>query len=105
MPQYLVTMDLVRADPLLPLDRLAGLLREAILPSVESLIDLKSQGTIVTGGYPMGHQSIVFVMQAESEEELYEILKNLPLWTQVEARATPLQRFEELQGPNQSAPP
>jgi hypothetical protein len=78
MPQYLVTTGLARADPLLPLDRLAGLLREAILPSlpsVESLIDLRSRGTIVTGGYPMGHRSIVFVMQAESEEELFEILK------------------------------
>ena len=96
MPQYLVTMDLARADPLLPLDRLAGPLREAILPSVESLIDLRSRGTIVTGGYPMGYRSIVFVMQAESEEELYEILKSLPLWNQVKAKATPLQRFEEL---------
>lgn len=98
-------MDLAKADPLLPLDRLAGLLREAILPSVESLIDLKSRGKIVTGGYPMGHRSIVFVMEAESEEELYEILQNLPLWKQVEAKATPLQRFEELQKPNQSAAP
>ena len=53
----------------------------------------------------MGHRSIVFVMQAESEEELYETLKDLPLWSQVEAKATPLQRFEELQGPNQSGAP
>ncbi len=44
----------------------------------------------------MGHRSIVFVMQAESEAELYEILKSLPLWNQVKAKATPLQRFEEL---------
>ena len=53
----------------------------------------------------MGHRSIVFVMQAESEEELFEILKKLPLWNQVKAKATALQRFEELQRPNQSAPP
>jgi muconolactone delta-isomerase len=98
-------MDLARADPLLPLDRLAWLVRDAILPSVESLIDLRSRGKIVTGGYAMGHRSIVFVMQAESEEELYEILENLPLWNHVEAKATPLQRFEELQRPNQSGPP
>ncbi len=53
----------------------------------------------------MGHRSIVFVMEAESEEELYELLENLPLWSQVQAKATPLQRFEELQRPNQSAAP
>ncbi len=53
----------------------------------------------------MGHRSIVFVIQAESEEELYATLKNLPLWNQVRTRATPLQRFEELRGPNQSTAP
>jgi hypothetical protein len=42
MPQYLVRMDITRADPLLPVERLVGVIREAVLPSVESLIALKT---------------------------------------------------------------
>ena len=94
--QYLVTMDLGKPDPLLPLDRLAGFIQDALLPSVECLIDLRSSGKIVAGGYPTGHRSIVFVMEAESEEELFRTLEDLPLWDQVDTKTTPLQRFEEL---------
>jgi hypothetical protein len=38
------------ADPQLPVDRLANIVREAILPSVEALIPLRAQGRLVTGG-------------------------------------------------------
>ena len=102
MPQYLVTMDLVKADPLLPIDELAAVIRDAILPSVESLIDLQSKGKIVTGGYPVGQRTLVFIMEAESEEELYKTLKGLPLWDLVNTKATRLQGFEELQKPKDS---
>jgi hypothetical protein len=51
--KYLVTMDIERVNPLL-LDQLARVLRESILPSVEALINLKAQGKVTTGGYPIG---------------------------------------------------
>ena len=35
MALYFVTMDIKPADPQLPVDRLANIVREAILPSVE----------------------------------------------------------------------
>jgi hypothetical protein len=46
--------------PLLPVERLVGVIREAVLPSVESLIALKTQGKVLTGGYPIGQGAIVF---------------------------------------------
>ncbi|MGI9121921.1 MAG: muconolactone Delta-isomerase family protein, partial [Rubrobacter sp.] len=97
MAQYLVNMDLVKTDPLLPLDQLAELVQDTLLPSIEVLIALRSRGKIVAGGYPMGHRAIVFVMEAESEEDLYRTLEDLPLWDEVNTKVTPLQRFEELQ--------
>jgi len=45
----------------------------------------------------MGHRAIVFVMEAESEEDLYRTLEDLPLWDEANTKVTPLQRFEELQ--------
>jgi muconolactone delta-isomerase len=96
MPQYMVTMDITRADPLLPIDLLAEVIREAVLPSVERLLELKAQRKVITGGYPIGQRAIVFIIETDSEEELYEILEGLPLSEIAEARVTPLKSFEEL---------
>src|SRR3712207_3251334 len=96
MPKYLVTMNLFRTDPLLPVDQLAKLIRGAILPSMETLTRLKAQGKLVSGGYPIGRPAIVLLVEAESEEELYGMLKGLPLWDEVEVEATRMQGFEEL---------
>jgi len=73
MPLYLVTMNLNRSDPLLPVDQLTQFIRGAILPSVESLTRLQAQGKVVSGGYPIGRPAIVLLVDAASEEELYEI--------------------------------
>ena len=92
----MVTMDINRADPLLPIDQLVGVIRQAVLPSVERLMELKAQRKVVTGGYPVGQRAIVFIIETDSEEELYEILEGLPLSEVAKARVTPLKSFEEL---------
>jgi muconolactone delta-isomerase len=79
MPLYFVTMDIEPAHPSLPVDRLANVVREAILPSVEALIPLRVQGRLVTGGYLVGERSMVFVFEADSEEEVRDLLEGLPL--------------------------
>ena len=38
----------------------------------------------------------MFIIETDSEEELHEILEDLPLSEVAEARVTPLQSFEEL---------
>jgi hypothetical protein len=81
MPQYLVTMDLVDVEPLLP---------------IEALAKLKSEGKLLTGGYPVGQQTIVLIVEADSEEQLYETLEGLPVFESVRTSATELRSFEEL---------
>jgi muconolactone delta-isomerase len=103
MPLYLVEMNLTRTNPLLPVDQLTELIKGAILPSVESLTKLQAQGKVVTGGYPIGSPAIVLLVDSQSEEELYEILKGLPIWEQTEAEITPLQDFRELRSPDDPA--
>jgi len=97
MPKYLVTMNLLRNDPLLPVDQLAKFIRGAVLPSVESLTKLQAQGKLIYGGYPIGRPTIVLLVEAHSEKELYEILKGLPLWEQVEVEVTRMWDYEELE--------
>ncbi len=79
MALYFVTMEVEKpADPRLPLHRLANIVREAILPSVKALIPLSTQGRLVTGGYLVGEGTMVFVFEADSEEEVREVLEDLP---------------------------
>jgi hypothetical protein len=78
MPQYVVTMNITRADPLFLIGQLVRVIREAVLPSVERLIEFKAQRNVVTGGYPVGQRAIVSIIETNSEE-LYEILEGLPL--------------------------
>jgi hypothetical protein len=97
MPLYLVSMNLRRADPLLPVDQLTEFVRDAILPSVEALTRLQAEGKVVSGGYPVGGRpAIVLLVEANTERELYEILEDLPLWEQVEVEARRMQGLEEL---------
>jgi len=80
MAHYFVTMDLEPdAYPQLPTDGLATIVREAILPSVEALVPLSAARKLVTGGYLVGERTIVFVFEADSEEEVRQMLDELPL--------------------------
>jgi hypothetical protein len=64
--------------PAAAVERLANIVREAILPTVELLIPLRSQARLVTGGYLVGESTMVFVFEADSEEEVREVLEDLP---------------------------
>ena len=88
-------MDIETADPLLPVERLVGVVREAILPALEALRNLEGRGRVVTGGYPEGQRFLVMVVEADSEEELWEVLEELPLEGVAKVEATRLHGFSE----------
>jgi hypothetical protein len=85
MGRYFVTMKISEADsgnPALLLEGLTAVLREASVPTLESLLDLKAQQSReVIGGYLSGRQSVVLIMEADSEEQVFEVLKKLPAGT------------------------
>ena len=102
--QYFVTMDIEEADPLLPVDQLARIVREAILPSLEALVPLTAQGRVVTGGYPIGDNFMVFVVEADSEEEVQEVLEGLSLSGVARTNVRRLHTLEDLRSPDGHAP-
>lgn len=93
--QYLVTQELVDPGPLLPPDQLLGMYRTAVLPGHEALINLKSEGKILAGGYPLGERAIAFVVEADSPKELDSLLLEIPFWGITKTKVTPLQAFED----------
>ena len=48
--QYLVTGEFIDPGPLLPPDQFAGMLRQAILPSHDVLMNIKAEGKLLAGG-------------------------------------------------------
>jgi muconolactone delta-isomerase len=102
MPQYQVTMNLVKADPLLDIGQLTEMVTEAILPSLEALKDLQSKGKVLAGGHPVGQRYVVLFMEAESEDEVHELLEDLPLSDLGDTLVTELKSFEELQDPGKT---
>jgi muconolactone delta-isomerase len=103
MPQYQVTMNLTRADPLLNIGQLTQIVAEAILPSLEALKDLQSKGKVLAGGHPVGQRYVVLFMEAESEDEIHELLKDLPLSELGKTEVTELKPFEVLGSRSESA--
>ena len=93
--QYLVTQELVDPGPLLPPDRLLEMYRTAVLPGHEALINLKSEGKVIAGGYPVGERAIAIVVEADSPKELDSLLLETPFWGITKTKATPLQDFED----------
>ena len=92
--QYLVTEELIDPGPLLPPDQLVGIMRQWIVPSLDALINLKSEDKIIAGGVPVGERALVLIFEAESNEELDSILQRLPLWGLARWKVTPLENLE-----------
>src|ERR687886_2148882 len=93
--QYLVTQEFVDPGPLLPLDRWLGMMRSAVLPGHEALINLKSEGKVIAGGFPVGERAIAFIVEADSSKELDSLLLEIPFWGITKTKVTPLQDFED----------
>src|SRR5215207_7748703 len=103
MPQYMVSMNLLRADPLLDIEQLTNIVRDKILPSLDALKDMQTQGKVLAGGHPVGQRYVVLFMEAESVDEVRELLGELPLSELGEIHVTELKSLEELQDPGKKA--
>src|SRR5215217_592708 len=99
MAQYMVSMNLLKADPLLDIGQLSDIVTQKILPSLDALKNLQSQGKVIAGGHPVGQRYVVLFMEAESEEEVRKLVGELPLSELGEMHVTELKSFEELQDP------
>ena len=93
--QYLVTQEFVDPGPLLPPDQFLGMLRSAVLPGHQALINLKSEGKVIAGGFPVGERAIAFIVETDSPTELDSLLEEIPFWGIVKTKVTALQAFED----------
>jgi len=70
------------------------LLEFSVLPGFEALAKLEAENIIAGGGVPISERSVVFIIEAESNEALDQTLRALPFWAVLDWQVTPLVSFE-----------
>ena len=69
-------------------------LEKGILPTFDALHKLEADKKIIAGGLPVGERKFVFVLEASSNEEVDQILRDIPSWGVLKWQVTPLQSFD-----------
>ncbi len=68
-------------------------LENIVLPSFDQLIKLENEKKILGGGLPVGDRAFVFIVEASSNDEVDNMLRNLPMWGSLDWEVTALQTF------------
>jgi len=92
--QYLIRMSLAASSrPATPQEG-ADLIERFILPTLELCKKLEEQKKIVAGGPVSGAIALVLLVNADSAQELDDLLTSLPLWSRMETEVLPLSTFD-----------
>lgn len=85
--KYLVTGSAgpVFASP----EEAVAALETGSLPTFEALMKLEAERKILTGGIPVADRAVVFILEASSNEEADQLLRNLPAWGVLTWKVTP----------------
>ncbi|UXH99924.1 hypothetical protein [Photobacterium sp. TY1-4] len=69
-------------------------LENGIMPTFDYLIELKKKKTIVAGGLPLGSRTFYLIVEADSHDEVDQMLRDIPAWGVFSWQVTPLQSIE-----------
>jgi hypothetical protein len=69
-------------------------LEKGILPTFDALLKLEAEKKILAGGLPVADRALVFILEASSNDEADQILREIPAWGVLKWKVTPLQSFE-----------
>ena len=88
---YLVEAENI--DGLVQMKDVPDYVTSLVLPSYELLIKLEGEGKI-KGGLIAGERAGVFVIEADSNDDLGKKLRGFPFWGMVKWKTTALQSFK-----------
>ena len=70
------------------------LLEKGVFPTFDALLKLETEKKILAGGLPVADRALVFILEASSNDEADQILRDIPAWGVLKWKVTPLQSFE-----------
>ncbi len=87
--RFLVTLDGSDVGVGMPPERLAQVMDQMIIPGIEQLAQWEQEGRIYGGGYTAARGG-VFIIDADSSEEVDHLVTTLPHWGVVKVDVKPL---------------
>ena len=87
--RFLITIDGTDIGAGMPLEQLAPMVNRMVVPSLEQLAQWEDEGRIHGGGYAAARGG-VFVIDADSPEEVDQLVTSLPYWGIVKVEVKPL---------------
>jgi len=93
--RFLVTIDGSDIGVGMPPERLAQVVEQMVTPGLEQLVQWEQEGRIYGGGYTAARGG-VFIMEADSSEEVDQLVTNLPHWGLVKVEVKPLISTSEM---------
>ena len=87
--RFLVTIEGSDALVGMPPERLAQVVDQMVIPGVEKLAQWEQEGRIHGGGYTAARGG-VFIIDAESSEEVDQLVTSLPHWGLIKVDVKPL---------------
>jgi muconolactone delta-isomerase len=87
--RFLVTIDGSDIGVGMPPERLGQVLDQMVVPGVEKLAQLEQEGRIHGGGYTAARGG-VFMIDADSSDEVDQLVTSLPHWGLVKVDVKPL---------------
>src|SRR5690349_319057 len=92
---YLVTFEYVEPGPVHPPDKVVHMVENAIVPSLDMIVELEKAGKIKAAGVIAGTKGSVMILDVADNNELSRTVQSLPFWSFMKVRVTPLQSFNE----------
>jgi muconolactone delta-isomerase len=92
---FLVEMDHVKSGPPLTPETGRKFIEEVIFPTIALATQLLAEKRILAGGPVLGRVALRLMVEADSLEEVDQILTSLPIWPYAETRVTPLISFDQ----------
>jgi muconolactone delta-isomerase len=87
--RFLVTIDGSGIGVGMPPERLAQVVDQMVTPGLEKLVQWEQEGKVHGGGYTAARGG-VFIMEADSSEEVDQLVTSLPHWGLVKVDVKPL---------------
>ncbi len=87
--RFLVTIDGTDIGAGMPPERLAQVVEQMVVPSIEKLAQWEQEGRIHGGGYTAARRG-VFMIDADSSDEVDQLVSSLPYWGLVKVDVRPL---------------
>ena len=87
--RFLVTIDGSELGRGMPPEQLAQVVDQMVVPSLERLARWEEEGRIHGGGYTAARGG-VFMVDADSSEEVDQLVSSLPYWGLVDVEVKPL---------------